>query len=174
MRQFKLMSVALGVALLVSACGGGGDGNQAPPVTYSKVVSFGDSLSDAGAYGVGPIKSAGGGMFTVNGIAGAIGADPTPSYNWAQLVSKSVTGTIGCAARTGGFGVAESSLISGCANYAQGGSRVLDDNGIGNTGMTGTVFNAAMTQSVNTQLANYLADANNGGKFTGNELVTVL
>lgn len=166
MRQFKLMGVALGAALLVAACGGGGDGDQTPAVKYSAVVSFGDSLSDAGTYKVGPVAALGGGMFTVNGIAGAPGAEPAPSYNWAQLISAQAIGTVSCAARMGGFGVAETA-VKGCTNYAQGGSRVKDPIGVGNAGG----FTAALTESVTQQIANFAMD---GNKITGTELITVL
>ena len=179
MGSFKLLAVALGAALLVSACGGGGDGDQAPAVKYASVVSFGDSLSDAGTYKAGVTANvlrggAGGvgGMFTVNGIAGAVGANPTPTYNFAQLVSASAVGSPSCAARSGGFGVVEV-VVPNCTNYAQGGARVTSpfgtDNktGAGNTG-------GPLTEPVVTQVNNYLLDAKNGGKFTGKELVTVL
>ena len=166
MRQFKLLGVALGAALLVAACGGGGDGNQAPAVSYTAVVSFGDSLSDAGTYKVGPVAALGGGMFTVNGIAGAPGAEPVPSYNWAQLVSAAAIGKVNCAARTGGFGVPVTA-VAGCTNYAQGGSRVKDPIGTGNAGG----ITAALTESVTTQIANFAID---GNKITGKELITVL
>lgn len=174
MRQFKVLATALAAALLVAACGGGGDGDQTAPVKYSNVVSFGDSLSDAGTYNVGPIKASGGGMFTVNGIAGAIGSNPVPSENWAQLVSASVVGKASCAARIGGFGVAETA-VAGCTNYAQGGARVTDPNGIGNASggavAAGGVNAGALTEPVVTQIANYIKDS---GGFTGNELITVL
>jgi phospholipase/lecithinase/hemolysin len=170
MRQFKILGTALAAALLVAACGGGGDGNQAPAVSYSAVVSFGDSLSDAGSYKVGPILASGGGMFTVNGITGAIGADPTPSYNWAQLVSAAAIGKVSCAAHTGGFGTARSALVAGCTNYAQGGSRVADPKGVGNPVGAGFIA-GPMTEPVTTQIGNYITD---GGTFTGRELVTVL
>jgi outer membrane lipase/esterase len=165
MRQFKLMGAALGVALLVAACGGG-DGNQDPAVKYSAVVSFGDSLSDAGTYKAGPIVALGGGMFTVNGIVGAPGAEPVPSYNWAQLVSAAAIGKVSCAARNGGFGVTETA-VAGCTNYAQGGSRVKDPIGVGNAGG----ITAALTESVTQQIANFAVD---GNKITGSELITVL
>lgn len=190
MKQFRVLATALAAALLVAACGGGGNGDQTPPVKYSAVVSFGDSLSDAGTYNVGAIKAAGGGMFTVNGIAGAIGTDPVPSYNWAQLVSASAVGKPSCSARVGGFGVVETknpdAPTEGCWNYAQGGSRVSNANGIGNleggggglgtlpTLATGATRAGALTEPLITQVSNYLIDVNNGGKFTGNELVTVL
>lgn len=166
MRQFKLLGVALGAALLVAACGGGGDGDQAPAVKYTAVVSFGDSLSDAGTYKVGPVAALGGGMFTVNGIAGAPGAEPVPSYNWAQLISAQAIGKVNCAARTGGFGVPVTT-VSGCTNYAQGGSRVKNPLGVGNMGG----ITAALTEPVTRQIANFQAD---GNKLTGTELITVL
>lgn len=174
MRQFKVLATAFAAALLVTACGGGGDGDQSPVVKYTKVVSFGDSLSDAGTYNVGPIKASGGGMFTVNGIASAIGLDPVPSYTWSQLVSAAAIGSTSCAARVGGFGVAETknpgAPAGGCWNYAQGGARVADPKGVGNP--VGVGFTAGpLTEPMVTQIANYLVD---GGSFTGNELITVL
>ena len=122
MRNLKLSVAALGAALLVVACGGGGGGNQTPPIAYAKVVSFGDSLSDAGTYNVGVVKAAGGGLFSVNGISGAMGADPVPSYTWAQVVSAAATGQPSCAARVGGFRVLESknpaAPAAGCWNLS--------------------------------------------------------
>jgi len=166
MRRFKLLGAALGAALLVAACGGGGDGDQSPAVKYSAVVSFGDSLSDAGTYKVGPVAALGGGMFTVNGIAGAPGAEPVPSYTWAQLISAAAVGKVNCAAHTGGFGVAETA-VPGCTNYAQGGARVKDPIGQGNEGGS----TAALTEPVTQQMANFAID---GHKITGQELFTVL
>lgn len=60
--------------------------------------------------------------------------------------------------------------MAGCTSYAQGGARVTSAVGTGNKGG----ITAALTEPVVTQVANYLGDAKNGGKFTGNELVTVL
>ena len=83
MRQFTRFGLATGLATLLAlglaSCGGSGGGSQAPRISYDSVVSFGDSLSDPGAYKVGPVAAAGGGLFTVNGITGAIGSDPAPS-----------------------------------------------------------------------------------------------
>lgn len=149
-------------ALILSGCGGGND--KAASASYSAVVSFGDSLSDAGAYKVGPISQAGGGLFTVNGIAGAVGSDPTPSYTWAQLVAAAVVGKPSCAARTGGFGISITT-VAGCTNYAQGGARVTNPIGTGHA-------DGALTEPVVTQIANYLnTTANN--KFAGTELITI-
>jgi phospholipase/lecithinase/hemolysin len=184
MRQFKILGTALAAALLVAACGGGGDGNQAPAVSYSAVVSFGDSLSDAGTYGPGLVaatriaSSSGGGMFNINGIGGAVGANPTPSYNWAQLVSAQATGKVNCAARAGGFGMVEVK-VAGCTNYAQGGSRVASGVGNGNTTAgaaavaAGTATTGPLTEAVTTQIANYALDSGSA-TFTGKELITVL
>ena len=176
MQHFKHLATVLGAALLVVACGGGGNGDQSPAIKYTAVVSFGDSLSDPGAYNVGGIKALGGGMFTVNGIAGAAGANPVPSYTWAQLVSAAAIGQVSCAAREGGFGVAVVTK-AGCTNYAQGGSRVTDPRGPGNTAPVGDTgagdFSGALTEPVITQVSNFLAASTNS-RFKGTELVTVL
>ena len=147
--------------MLLTACGGGSE--QTAKVAYSSVVSFGDSLSDAGTYKVGQIAAAGG-MFTVNGITGAIGASTAPSYVWPQLVAAAIVGTPSCAARVGFEGAV--APVPGCTNYAQGGSRVTDANGSGHS--TG-----ALTEPVVAQIQNFLALPANGGKFKGTELVTV-
>src|SRR5450759_1698868 len=92
MRHFKILATALSAALLVAACGGGGDGNQAPRVAFTSVVSFGDSLSDAGTYEPGLVKAgiipnaAAGGMFTVNGIGSTVDPVTLPvSYTHLTL-----------------------------------------------------------------------------------------
>ena len=157
MRFVKQLALGSITALLLAACGG------SEQVTYSSVVSFGDSLSDPGAYKVGQIAAVGG-MFTVNGITGAIGADPAPSYVWPQLLAAAVVGTPSCAARVGFAG--DVAPVLGCTNYAQGGSRVTDPNGSGHS--TG-----ALTEPVVAQIQNFLALPANAGKFQGTELVTV-
>ena len=168
MRQFKFLGAALAAALLVAACGGGGgDGNQTPAVSYRAVVSFGDSLSDAGTYNVPSLAAAGAhGLFTINGISGATGSEPTPSYAWPQLVSASAIGKPNCAARNGGFGVGVTT-VAGCTNYAQGGARVSQQPGVGYK----ADGSAALTVPVTGQIANYISD---GNTFTTRDLVTVL
>ena len=161
MRFVKQLALGSITVLLLAACGGGSE--QAAKVTYSSVVSFGDSLSDPGAYKVGQIALAGG-MFTVNGISGAIGASTAPSYVWPQLVAAAIVGTPSCAARVGFAGVV--APVPGCTNYAQGGSRVTDANGSGKS--TG-----ALTEPVVAQIQNFLALPANAGKFKGTELITV-
>ncbi len=161
MRFVKQLALGSITVVLLAACGGGSE--QAAKVTYSSVVSFGDSLSDPGAYKVGQIALAGG-MFTVNGITGAIGASTAPSYVWPQLVAAAIVGTPSCAARLGFAGAV--APVPGCTNYAQGGSRVTDPNGSGKS--TG-----ALTEPVVAQIQNFLALPANAGKFKGTELITV-
>jgi len=167
MSEFKRYSLAASLATMLAlglaGCGGSKEASQSPKVVYSSVVSFGDSLSDPGAYKVGPIAGWGGGLFTVNGIAGDVGADPTPSYTWAQLVSAAAIGKVSCAARVGFGGPA--TPVPGCTNYAQGGSRITDPAGTGKD-------KGALTEPVVLQVNNYLGSTTNG-LFTGNELVTV-
>ena len=162
MRFVKQLALGSITVVLLAACGGGSE--QAAKVTYSSVVSFGDSLSDPGAYKVGAIAQAGGGMFTVNGITGAIGASTAPSYVWPQLVAAAIVGTPSCAARLGFAGAV--APVPGCTNYAQGGSRVTDANGVGKS--TG-----ALTEPLVAQIQNFLALPANAGKFKGTELITV-
>jgi phospholipase/lecithinase/hemolysin len=167
MSEFKRYGLAASLATLLAlglaGCGGSKEASQSPKVVYSSVVSFGDSLSDPGAYKVGTIAELGGGLFTVNGIAGDVGADPTPSYTWAQLVSAAAIGKVSCAARVGFGGPA--TPVPGCTNYAQGGSRITDPAGTGKD-------KGALTEPVVLQVNNYLGSTTNG-LFTGNELVTV-
>ena len=161
--------------LLVSGlagCGGNSESdssnNQPQKVSYDSVVSFGDSLSDAGAYKVGIINNTlEGGLFTVNGINEAPGSDPVPSYTWAQLVSAATVGKVSCAARTGGFGVAITNMTD-CTNFAQGGARITNASGIGRIpfGL------GALTEPIVTQVTNYL-NRTSTGRFSGNELITV-
>lgn len=166
MRQFKILATALGAALLIAACGGGGDGNQAPRVAFTSVVSFGDSLSDIGTYRVaaGQVAAAGGGRFTIN-------PDDlkTPTV-WTELLAVQM-GLSSCAARIGGYGVAPAA-ITGCRNYAQGGARVQNPKGVGNPSGAGDI-SAALTHPIVTQIANYAAD-NGSASFTDKQLVTVL
>jgi outer membrane lipase/esterase len=175
MRQFKILGVALASALLVAACGGGGDGNQTPAISYTAVVSFGDSLTDAGTYGPGLINAgrltntSGGGMFTVNGIAGSVGSNPVPSHSWAQLISAAAVGKVNCAARIGGFGTAIT-VVPGCTNYGQGGSRITDPAGTNNAVGVGNIT-GPLTEPVVTQIAHYISD---GGNFSDKQLFTVL
>jgi len=136
-------------------------------------------LSDVGTYKVGTVAALGGGTYTVNGIAGAIGADPAPSKNWTELVAAQVGLPAPCPAQTGLDGDVNQGFFepvvdhAGCFAYAQGGALVTKPVGPGNKLLGGA--NATLGQltvPVITQIGNHLAAA--GGKFTGTELVTVM
>lgn len=179
MRQLKTLSVALSAALLLVACGGGGgDGNQAPAVRFTSMVSFGDSLSDVGTYKVGTVAALGGGMYTVNGIAGAIGAMPAPSKNWTELVAAQAGLPAPCPAQTGLTGDASKGFSvpvvnhPECLNYAQGGARVTDPVGPGSAAAPVNSPLGQLTVPIATQIATHLTKV--GGAFSGSELVTVM
>lgn len=155
----------------LTGCGGdsGGDSGGVQPrkISYESVVSFGDSLSDPGAYKVGVINTLGGGLFTVNGINEEPGSAHVPSYTWAQLISAETVGKVSCAARTGGFGVSITDF-AGCTNFAQGGARITNAKGVGYIpfGL------GPLTEPIVTQVANYLRRTSTG-RFSGKELITV-
>lgn len=175
MGHSKTLAATVGAALLVIACGGG---DSSPRVTFNSMVSFGDSLSDVGTYQVGTVAALGGGLYTVNGIPGAIGAEPTPSKNWTELVAAQIGQTTPCPAQTGldgdpaqGFQVAVVNH-SGCLNYAQGGARVTNPVGPGNKLLGGSnAILGQLTVPIVTQISNHLGSV--GGSFSGTELVTV-
>jgi len=178
MRQLKWVGVAFGTVLLLAACGGG-DGDQMPAVKFTSMVSFGDSLSDVGTYKVGTVASLGGGLYTVNGIAGAIGASPTPSKNWTELISVQAGLPAPCPAQTGLDGAAAQGFSvpvvnhAGCYGYAQGGARVTNPVGPGNKLLGGdNALLGQLTVPVVTQISNHLTAS--GGSFKGTELVTVM
>ena len=167
MRKYNF-AAALLVAVLLAGCGGGGSGgSQAPKISFTSQVSFGDSLSDVGSYAVSGVAAAGGGQFTVN-ITGA-------KNNWTELMAAQVgQQASSCAAVTGGYG-SPTQTHNGCYAYGQGGARVTSDVGIGNTDggyLTSGAYTGAMTLSVTRQIAAHLAAV--GGSFSGNEVVYVL
>ena len=171
MRAFRSLSPWALSALLLVACGGGDPsvpGSGAPagaPTakgTFTAVVSFGDSLSDLGAYS--PATSLAGngtppffgGKFTTNETSNG-----TPDANllgkvWVENLASSL-GIVVTPAEVG-FGAssvkcpaaAVPALAATCTGYGQGGSRVTDPNGIGHS--TG-----ALTVPMVTQIANHLA-----------------
>ena len=168
--------VAAAVALLVAGCGGSdpvepGTGSPsgaptAPPTGgFTSLVSFGDSLSDIGAYtpatvvpGTNPPVYVGG-RFTTNGPAGKVWVE-----NLAASLGLIITpGEIGFAGQSLACPAAAQGLGTTCTGYGQGGSRVTDPNGIGKAG-------GALTVPMKTQIANHLARF---GSFKSNDLVVV-
>ena len=174
MKHTKAWGLSLLTSVLLAACGGGdptipGSGSPAgaPSTkgTFSAVVSFGDSLSDVGAYS--PATSLAGngsapyfgGKFTTNGAGGTVWVE-----NLATTLGVVVTpAEVGFAGSSVKCPAAAAGLGSTCTGYGQGGSRVTDPNGIGHA--TG-----ALTVPVVTQIDNHLARFTS---FTASDLIFV-
>ena len=174
MRFMRTKLAAIGVAVVLAACGGGGGGEVGSgAVKFNSMVSFGDSLSDVGTYKVGAIAQLGGGQFTVNGA---------PPTNWPEDLARSVGVSAPCAAETGLLSnvptipaVAVTEHAS-CTNYAQGSSRVHNIFAPNSATLQAAPFNAVniglMAKPVDQQVAAFLGT--HSGTFSGTELVTVL
>ena len=167
MRQYHF-AAALLVAVFLAGCGGGGSGgNQAPKVSFTSQVTFGDSLSDVGTYAVGTITAlGGGGQYTINGTG----------KNWTELMAAQLGLPAPCAAQTGLNGSAANGFSvpvvnhPGCTDYAQGGARVTNPVGPGNALLGGAnAILGQLTVPITTQIDNHLAAV--GGKFSGSEIV---
>lgn len=175
MRAFRSLSPWVVSALLLAACGGGdpsvpGTGSPAgAPTTkgtFTAVVSFGDSLSDIGAYA--PVTSLAGngtppffgGKFTTNETSNGLpDANPLGKV-WVENLATSL-GIVVTPAEVGFNGAsvkcpaaAVPALANTCTAYGQGGSRVTDPNGIGHDPVNGA---GALTVPMVTQIANHLA-----------------
>lgn len=170
---------ALLAALLLAACGGGGDDLYVPGTTptagapttrgnFRSVVSFGDSLSDAGAYA--PATSLSG-----NGAAPYFGGkftnNSTTSTVWVENIATSLglvitpheVGFAGQSVKCPAAAI-NAALAGTCTAYGQGGARVTDPNGFGKSG-------GALTVPVKTQIANHLARF---GNFKDTDLILLL
>lgn len=169
-RSWGLSALA---ALLLAACGGGGDGDQNPRVSYSALVSFGDSLSDVGTYATPALVAAtGGGKYTVNS---------PDAKNWTELLAAQLRVAAPCPAQTGlnasgplAVFAAPVANHSECTNYAQGGARVTHPIGPANAALLGLGDSSGavgqLTDPIVNQITRHVAAH---GAFTGNELVTV-
>lgn len=174
MMNVRSWGLAALAALLLAACGGGGDGDQNPRVSYSALVSFGDSLSDVGTYATAALAGAtGGGKYTVNGPAGK---------NWTELLAAQLRVAAPCPAQTGLNASGPLAPFAApvvnhatCTNYAQGGARVTNPVGPANAALLGLGDPSGavgqLTDPVINQINRHIAAH---GAFTGNELVTVL
>ncbi len=172
MRQWFLMGGAFAAAIL-TGCGRSNHGQSSAP-SFSRLVSFGDSLSDVGTYRLGDVKAAGGGKYTINSASG-----PTPQI-WTELLGIEFGLPAVCPAQTGLDGTGNNQLMpptnnDSCFSYAQGGSRVTNPIGIGNKNSPATTAGVAaigpLTVPVATQIQNHLTKV--GGSFTGTEVVFV-
>lgn len=172
-RQWHLSAIsALASAVLLAACGGGAD---SPQVT--RIVSFGDSLSDLGTYTIATSQVPGvapyfGGRFTTNthlGYTTTTSPLSNTSAMWVEWVAAKAgvpitqamlgfaTTRIPCPA------AANAALAQSCTGYAQGGARVTDPNGISHGA-------GALTDPAVTQVAAHLARF---GNFTAGDIVLV-
>lgn len=184
MKRIRLTLTSVMVATLLAACGGGGDGNQAPAVQYTHLVSFGDSLSDVGTYGTAGLVAAAQGF-----SSGASGSQYVGKYtvngpnakNWTEILAAQMRVATPCAAETGLASsgpfaalAATRAMHAGCYSYAQGGARVTNPVGPYNAALPGASggYLGQLTVPVVTQIQNHLAAV--GGHFSGNELVTVM
>jgi phospholipase/lecithinase/hemolysin len=172
MKRIHSWGLSAIAALLLVACGGGGDGDQGSRVKYTAMVSFGDSLSDVGTYAVSTIAAVGGGKYTVNGPAGK---------NWTELIAAQIGVAAPCAAQTGLNSIIPSipavpvTNHAGCYGYAQGGARVTNPVGPQNINTYPASPDGALgqlTDPIVNQISRHLATV--GGSFSGTELVTVL
>jgi outer membrane lipase/esterase len=168
MKNIRTWPPVIAAALLVAACGGGdpyvpgsGSPSGAPTTkgSFTAVVSFGDSLSDAGTYtpatsvtgnGAPPYL---GGKFTTNSASGTIWVEDLAASLGLVVTPAEVgfgTQSVKCPA------AANPALANTCTAYGQGGARVTDPNGVRHTDpATGAL--RALTVPLKTQIANHLA-----------------
>jgi phospholipase/lecithinase/hemolysin len=189
--HLSFLSAVFGTALL-AACGGSsepvvetptGSGPAGAPTTlgtFTRLVSFGDSLSDLGTYA--PATSLAGngtppffgGRFTANAYNTYASASQQSTATVFPEVVASGLGLVITPAEVGFAGksvkcpvaAAVPALAGTCTGYGQGGAKVTNPIGIGNDGKNG----AALTVPVVTQVANHIARF---GNFTASDLVLV-
>ncbi|KVG55688.1 SGNH/GDSL hydrolase family protein [Burkholderia territorii] len=164
-RLLRTAQVAIaGAALaLLAACGGGDDNNSSsasntpPSGVKMQIVSFGDSLSDVGTYS--QIKLGfGGGRFTTN-----------PGQVWTQDVAHYYGDTLQ-PANQGGFGIPLQA--TGGLGYAQGGSRVTLQPGIGHA--DASVANSDYAQATTTPIADQVKQyLSQHGSFNAGQIVLI-
>jgi outer membrane lipase/esterase len=185
-RRWHISALAA-AAFIVAACGGGD--TDSPLAT--RVVVFGDSLSDLGTYtpatsinGPGTGAPYFGGKFTTNTHTGYTAASNTSNANtWVEWISARLGVAITPA--MAGFGpdtpqtrvrcpvsLSAPSLSGSCTGYAQGGSRVTSPAGIGNPNGNGIngASPAPITLPMVTQVADHLAAFTS---FSGDDIVFV-
>lgn len=177
-RRVAMRVAALAAALLVTACGGGSDGGA--KVAFTRLVTFGDSLSDVGTHRVGTIAfiagmGGGAGSWTVN--------SPGGGEMWVARIAAQLGLAAPCAAETGlqpsaGLGVTGAAVtaVPGCFNYAQGSARVTNPAGPSSVALQGAPYNQTtlglIAKPVADQIAAHLTAV--GGSFSATDLVTVL
>ena len=128
MRPMKSTMLALAVAALVTACGGGGSADTTPRAKITSVKVFGDSIQDSGTFGY---------KFTVQGSDSLIFAERVAALYGQTLCNfYTFTGTTFAA-----------NPKPGCTNFAIGGGRVT---------YTGAGASAANPLNVGVQMATFV------------------
>ncbi|WP_284615715.1 SGNH/GDSL hydrolase family protein [Aquabacterium humicola] len=177
MKTIRVLGLSLITAALLAACGGGDDpyvpgttptaGAPTTKGNFTALVSFGDSLSDIGAYAPATSLTGNGqapyfgGKFTTNGsgTAGTVWVE-----NLAAKMGLLVTpAEVGFGTQSVKCPAAAANLGNTCTGYGQGGARITDPNGIGHAG-------GALTVPVVKQIENHLARF---GSFKDSDLILV-
>lgn len=157
MRRVFLSISILGTASLLASCSALFAQVAPPAGVFLQVVSFGDSLSDAGTYEKFAAQFDGG-RFTTN-----------PAPIWTQRIAVHYGSSL-TPAFLGGFGMPLTP--AGGLDFAQGGARVKETPGVGvaPAGTPNAAFALETAIPVTQQVANYLSMY---GRFNPRQLVTI-
>lgn len=146
-RTLRLLAAALAGAAILAGCGGGG-GTEPPRASIARVVVAGDSLADAGTFGL---------KFTVQDAASTAGFPIFP-----QIVASDY----GVASQCNFYVFTGSTFVpnstAGCTDFAVGGGRIV--NPASNGGVTAP-FDIPVQLATAAQVA--------GGSWTSTDLVIV-
>lgn len=174
--NFRLALGAIALAVL-AACGGGDpEGPPAPSTNETtRVVAFGDSLSDGGAYSRGNsliLQSQAGIPAAAANLVGKF--TNSPGDVWVEVLAKKLGTTIAPERFEVGAAspVAASNATNTAANahnYAQGGSRVAKVPGVGCNPNASGVCTAQAAVPVSTQIDRALAK----GRFAATDVVVL-
>src|SRR5882672_3509193 len=123
MKKYVVLATALAAAAFLAGCGGSNAGDQTPRVAYTRMVNFGDSLSDVGTYETQIVAANGGGHYSINGDFSKAGL---PYTNWTEYLASTLQLTQPCPNEVGLASVADLSFLAqaptfsaSCFSYAQ-------------------------------------------------------
>lgn len=180
MKKFRVLTTALAAAAFLAGCGGSNPGDQSPRIAFTRMVNFGDSLSDVGTYKTPGIAGVGGGLYSINGNLTSLGL---PYTNWTQYLASTLILAQPCPAEVGLTSVGPlapfamtPAFNTACTSFAQGGARVTNPVGPGNSALLAPPYNSSsgalgqLTVPVATQIANFKANSS----FSSTDIVTVL
>jgi len=183
MKKFRVLMTAVAAAAFLTACGGSDPGNQSPRIAFTRMVNFGDSLSDVGTYRTQLVGASGGGYYSINGDFSAEGL---PYTNWTEYLAATLQLSQPCPNEVGLASVGGLSFMfqatttnDACYSYAQGGARVTVPYGPGNA-FFWTNFQSTsgqlgqLTVPVAQQISNFRGGVDGPNHFTDTDLVTVL